>query len=82
MRILTALAATALLVSSTVAFAGDYSDPCPPTDKKQKVNAGVGNGSEFGYPESNDRDPGNSQAHNQAGKNSYKPNSDAAAVMP
>ena len=40
-----------------------------------KVNAGVGNGSEYGTPESDDADPGRSREHNQAGENSSRPNS-------
>lgn len=76
------------MVTATPAFAGKKYEPRPTVTKngcgckhkKLRVNAGVGNGSEFGPTEANDRDPGNSGAHNQAGKNSSKPRSAASGT--
>ena len=66
-----ALSAAALLLLANSAHAWG-SKPQPP---KQHVNAGVGNGAEGGRTEKRDLDPGNSGAHNKAGKNFAKPNS-------
>ena len=80
MKLVTLGLAAAFSVAATVAFAGGATCGCtPPAPTKQKVNSGVGNGAEYGRTEASDRDPGNSQAHNQAGKNSFKPNSAASA---
>jgi hypothetical protein len=47
--------------------------------KVKKPNAGVGNGHERrGINETNDADPGNSGAHNKAGDQYAKPQSQAA----
>ena len=80
---LAAAAVSALLSVSmnTSALACGCVPPPPPS--KIKANSGVGNG---GEPRSvtgelNDRDPGNSGAHNQAYKNQSKPQS-AAGRMP
>lgn len=73
-------------LSTTGALAWSTSDcGCGPAPKpvKMKSNSGVGNGSEGGPTEAWDRDPGNSGAHNQAGKNVGKPNSpNAGNVIP
>ena len=79
-----AAAAVSALVS-TAAFAGTSTScgcvPTPPA--KVKSNSGVGNGSEGGPTEANDRDPGRSGAHNNAGSNVGRPNSpNATRVMP
>lgn len=82
MKTILALAFAATL-ASTSAFAWSTGGDCgcaPTPVKKVKVNSGVGNGAEFGPTEANDRDPGNSGAHNQAGKNSFKPNSARAGT--
>lgn len=83
MKTLVAIALAATL-ASTSAFAWSTGGDCgctpTHTTKKVKVNSGVGNGAEFGPTEANDRDPGNSGAHNQAGKNSFKPNSARAGT--
>jgi len=69
---------------STSALAWSTTDcGCQPKPAKVKSNAGVGNGSEGGPTEAADRDPGNSLANNQAGKNVGKPNSpNASNVIP
>jgi hypothetical protein len=78
--LIVASAATALLLTAPLAYAGD--EYCPPV-KKIKVNSGVGNGSEFGPNESADADPGNSGGNNNAGDNYTKPKSPGADdVMP
>lgn len=78
--------ALVIALASTSAFAWSTSDcGCGPSPKpaKVKVNSGVGNGSEYGPTEAYDRDPGNSGAHNQAGKNVGKPQSpNASNVIP
>lgn len=80
---LAAAAVSALLSVSmnTSALACGCVPPPPPS--KIKANSGVGNGGEpRGVTgELNDRDPGNSGAHNQAYKNQSKPQS-AAGQMP
>ena len=76
MRKMLMLAAAATICLSTTAYAKS-NVWCPPV--KVKANSGVGNGAEGGATEANDRDPGKSGAHNQAGKNSFKPNSAASA---
>lgn len=82
MKLITLGLAAAFSVAATVAFAGGTTScgctPTPPA-KQKHVNSGVGNGAEYGVTEANDRDPGNSGAHNQAGNNSFKPNSAASA---
>jgi hypothetical protein len=82
---LTAAAVSALLSMSvsTSALACGCTPPPPPSKVKVKANSGVGNGGEpRGVTgELNDRDPGNSGAHNQAFKNQSKPQS-AAGRMP
>ena len=71
--------AFALVVGLSVAGSDAYAcGTCKPPMKKVHVNSGVGNGAEFGSTERRDRDPGRSGMHNQAGKNSAKPNSAAA----
>ena len=76
----------AFALSSTGALAWSTTDcGCMPAPKpvKMKSNAGVGNGSEGGPTEAYDRDPGNSGANNQAGKNVGKPRSpNASNVIP
>ena len=77
-----ALTIVATLVLGVVATSSSaFACGCKPPVKKVHVNAGVGNGAEFGRTEAKDRDPGRSGSHNQAGMNSFKPNS-AAASMP
>jgi len=81
-----AAAAGIAMVTATPAFAGKkYESSTTVTDcgcdhEKLRVNAGVGNGAEFGDTEANDADPGNSLTHNQAGKNSSKPRSAASGT--
>ena len=82
MKLVTLGLAAAFSVAATVASAGGKTTSCgctPTPPSKQKVNSGVGNGAEYGTTEANDRDPGRSEGRNQAGKNSYKPNSAASA---
>lgn len=82
MKLVTLGLAAAFSVAASVAFAGGTATNCgcvPKPPAKQKLNSGVGNGAESGTTEADDRDPGNSGAHNQAGKNSFKPNSAASA---
>jgi hypothetical protein len=74
------VAVAAALAFPSLAQAAKSSVICPPP--KVKANAGVGNGAEGGRTEKRDIDPGNSGANNQAGKNSFKPNSAASAGMP
>ena len=80
------LLALALAVSSPAM--AELHDKEPPTTggnppsghDRAKVNAGVGNGSEYGPDESMDRDPGRSQEHNRAGNNVDRPNSPRAGT--
>lgn len=80
MKILASVLSIALIAGvSTVSIASAEDCGCY-EPKKVKSNAGVGNGSEVndefpGPTEDGDVDPGNSFAHNQAGKNVDKPNS-------
>ncbi len=80
MKILASILSVALIASaSTISIASAEDCGCY-TPVKVKSNAGVGNGSEVhddfpGPTEDGDVDPGNSFAHNQAGKNVDKPNS-------
>ena len=75
---LVAVAAAAVL-TSTGAFAQTSNEGgnIPPTVVicYGKTNAGVGNNAELGRTELRDCDPGKSGLHNQAGKNSDKPQS-------
>ena len=84
-----AAAAGIAMVTATPAYAGKKYESRPTVTKngcgctheiKLRVNAGVGNGSEFGETEADDADPGNSLTHNQAGKNSSKPRSAASGT--
>lgn len=87
------LTASLLAFGASTALAGGYYTPPPshdcgcaapmptkPVKMKVKSNSGVGNGAEGGATEAHDRDPGNSGANNQAGKNSFKPNSARAGT--
>jgi hypothetical protein len=77
--ILVTVTALAFATSGFGSAAFACGSKCGPPSKHKHVNAGVGNGAEFGRTEKKDRDPGNSGAHNQAGKNSFKPNSPRSA---
>ena len=79
------ISASALLATSS-AFAYSTKDcgcSSPPSHYKTKSNSGIGNGSEGGPTEANDRDPGNSGANDNAGSNVGKSSSPrSTSVIP